>query len=279
MDIFGSKDYRFIISASLEEKKSLNRKYTFQSMAAHMRIQKPYLSKVMNNRADFNTDQLYLACDYLGFDENEKDYLLLLLELERSSVEERRNELLDKVELIQESKRNTKEVLGREIREMTPFEFDNSTYVDYYLNPLVMIVHICLTIPRFRNDLTLLSKELRIDYDQLEEIINKLSSMKLIEFSNKAIRVLLSTMHLPRESSIVLPHQQLLSQLSSQRKNGLSIGKKKSFSVTFSSNEDNRKDMEWEFNKFTKKIRELSQRGDKKHCYQINFDLFPWTSV
>ena len=59
-------------------------------MADHMRIQKPYISKVINNMADFSSDQLYMACDFLGFGEDEKNYMLLLLELERTTYTERK---------------------------------------------------------------------------------------------------------------------------------------------------------------------------------------------
>lgn len=263
----------------MEEKKFLDKKYTYQRMAEHMRIQKPYISKVINGRADFSTDQLYMAADFLNFNEEERDYLLLLLEYERSTYQERREILKDKIESIQDDKRDASKVIAKDIQTMTSAEFDSSPYIMYYLDPIILVVHIFLTIPRFRKNPDYICEELLITKDHLSDILTKLETMKIIEVKKEEIKVLVKSMHLPRESNIVNSHHQLLHHLSLSRKIRVPLNQRKNFYVTFSSDEKARKKIEEEFNLFLGKVRELAMAGSQKECYQLNFDLFPWSSA
>lgn len=279
MNIFTSDDYRKILAKTLEEKKFLDKKYTYHRMADHMRIQKPYISKVINNRADFSSDQLYMACDYLGIDGEEREYMLLLLEHERSLYAERKQELRARIEAIQDLKRDASQQVLKNIKKMSADEFDNSLYIDYYLDPIVLVVHIFLTIKKFRQRPEAICDELQISKEHLSDILGKLDKMKLIEVKAEKINLLVSTMHLPKDSQIVGAHHQLLHQLGILRKNRVPINKKKNFYVTFASDEKSRKKIEEEFNIFIGKVRELAMSGSQKECYQLNFDLFPWSSA
>lgn len=102
--------------------------------------------------------------------------------------------------------------------------------------------------------------------------------MKIIEVNEGEIKVVVKSMHLPRDSGLVSPHHQLLAQLGLYRKNRLSPNKKKAFSVTFAMDNKSRKKIEEEFNIFIAKVREISIAGKKSDIYQLNFDLFPWSS-
>ncbi len=93
MNIFAEDDYRKVLRKTVESRKQLDRSINFQALASAMRIQKAYLSSCLMGRADLSLDQMYLACTYLGFDKSQRDYLMLLLELSRCGLEERREEL------------------------------------------------------------------------------------------------------------------------------------------------------------------------------------------
>lgn len=279
MNIYTSDDYRKILATTLEEKKFLDKKYTYQRMADHMRIQKPYISKVINNRADFSSDQLYMACDFLGIDGEERDYMLLLLEHERSLYPERRDKLKERIEEIQDKKRDSGEHISRKVKMMSGGEFDNSTYIEYYLDPIVLIVHIFLTIKRFRTNTDKICEELQISKQHLGEILTKLVKMGIIEVKGDKINILMSNLHLPKDSQIIFPHHQLINQLGLLRKNRLPSNKKKNFCVTFASDEKTRKKIEEEFNVFLDKVQRMAMGSTAKECYQLNFDLFPWSSA
>lgn len=278
MSIFESTDYRKIISNVMQKRKYVDKSYTFQSMAAHMRIQKPYLSKVINGRGDFNSDQMFMACDYLGIEGEERDYLLLLLEYDRSSFEERKEILLEEIEKIQESRRDIKGTLKKSISNMTVETFDASDYQEYYLNPIIQLTHIFLTIRRFRKNPELIQEALVINDHQYKDALKKLVALKMIEIEEGEIKVLIRNLHLPRESRVVSAHHQMLRQLVSFRLSRLPVERKKTFSATFSSSEKARKQIEVEFNKFFEKVQEIIKNEKYSDCYQINFELFPWSN-
>lgn len=246
-------------------------------MANFTRIQKPYLSKVMNGRADFNSDQLYMSCKYLEISDEEINYLLLLLEYERCTYPERREQLLAKIQKTQDSKRDSKNSLIKDIQAMDAKGFDESIHIEYYLDPIILIVHMFLTIPRFKENIELIATELFLSPEHLNEILKKLVAMSIIEINNGKVNVLIRNKHLPRESKIVSAHQQMMKQYALYRMNRIGVEYKKAFTATFTSNEAARKKIEIEFNNFLTKVQELSKIGDPKDCYQLSFDLFPWS--
>lgn len=277
MNIYTSKDYRKILSNMMEEKKFLDKKYTFQDMAKYIRVQKPYLSKVLNQRADFSSDQMYLACEYFSFNEDETKYMMLLLELDRTTYEKRKKKILTEINAIQDSKRDSKNVIANQIQNISAQDFDKSSMSDYYLDPLIQIVHIFLLIPRFTKNPKLISDQLSITENNLNDILKKLVELKIIEIKQNKIEVLISTMHLPRESKLVPVNHQMIRQFAQYRLNRLPWNLKKSWMVTFNSNEEARKKIEIEFNLFLEKIRQISMEGPVTDCYQMSFDLFPWS--
>lgn len=276
LNIFEKSDYREIINDLVASKRYLDKSITFQAMASHIRIQKPYLSKVMNGYADFNSDQMYMACAFLELSQEQSSYMLLLLEHERSIYPERREDLLKRISSIQDSYRDSKRAVLKDVKTRDVEEFDNSIHVEYYLDPVILIVHMFLTIPRYRKDIDLIAANLSLSREQINEVLQKLVTMGIVEVKNDQINVLVNSLHLPRESKIVSAHQQMIKQYGLYRMSRLSVEKKKSFSVTFTSNEESRKKIEIEFNNFLQKVREIAMDGKKTHCYQLNFDLFPW---
>lgn len=277
MNIYSTTDYRKIIATTMDEKKFLDKSFTFQNMATFMRIQKPYLSKVLNKKADFNSDQMYMACEYLKFSEEESNYLMLLLEYDRTTYQVRKKKILTEIQKIQDSKRDSKNVIAKGIQNLTATDFDSSSLAEYYLDPLIQIVHIFLLIPRFVKNTKLIADNLSITEETVHDVLKKLVELKIIEIKNSKIEVLVSTMHLPRESKLVPVNHQMLRQFALYRMSRLPWNLKKSWMVTFNSNEDSRKKMELEFNIFLEKVRNLSMEGPKTDCYQMSFDLFPWS--
>lgn len=279
LNIYSTDDYRNVINEIMSEKKFLDKSFTFQAMANFIRVQKPYLSKIMNGRADFNSDQLFMSCKYLEMSEEEISYILLLLEHERCTYPERRKQLHKSIQKIQDSKRDSKNILIKDIQTRDALDFDESIHIEYYLDPIILIVHIFLTIPRFKKNIDSIATELFLSKDHLNDVLKKLVDMSIIEINDGKVNVLIKTLHLPRESKVVSSHQQMMKQYALYRMNRIPVEKKKAFAVTFSSNENSRRKIELEFNKFLAKVREISMEGDKEDCYQLNFDFFPWSAT
>src|SRR5688572_6843157 len=101
MNIFAEKSYRKIFTTLVLERKQLSSSVNFQEISRYARIPKSYLSRVIHGKADLNQDQMSLACEFLGLSEAETDYMLLLLDYERSSLKKRKLRLEQKISRIQ----------------------------------------------------------------------------------------------------------------------------------------------------------------------------------
>lgn len=278
MNIYTLTDYRKIFSKVMDERKALNSSLTYESLAESIRIQKSYLSKVINGRASFNSDQLFMAARYLDFDKDETEYILLLLEQERSTYPERRELLGIEIEKIRESKRDVKAALGDKVKQMDAGEFDTSIFGEYYMDPNILLTHMFLTISSYREDLESIKYELRLNEDKFSEILKKLEKMGLISISQGKVKMLLPSLHLPRESKLIFAHQLLMRHRSLHHAQNLEVTNRKLFSATFSSNPKAKILIEERFSEFIKDVQKISSKGKPTDCYQLNFDLFPWTN-
>ncbi len=100
------------VKSSLERGKLIDSTLTAQQAAEASGVQKSYLSKVLNERADLNADQLYLAGQFFQWTEEQMEYALLLLEFDRSTVQIRKKLLRGKIEQIQQKHAEIKKVIS-----------------------------------------------------------------------------------------------------------------------------------------------------------------------
>jgi len=103
-------DYRSALRKALESRKKTDPKATYQNLAQAMRVQKSYLSKVLNQGAELSSDQLHLASKYLEFSEQQESYIELLLQHSRSVIPDRRTQILSKIQKIQAKNAETKNI-------------------------------------------------------------------------------------------------------------------------------------------------------------------------
>ena len=137
MNVYEHLSYRDLFRRAIEERKRLDARVTFQAFADAIRIQKSYLSKVLKGSADFSPDQLFLACDFLALDREQRRYVSLLLELERSGLEVCRQKLQEEIDLLRKKFFDTREHLQKKTVDVTAAGLQA-----YYLDPLNQIVHI-----------------------------------------------------------------------------------------------------------------------------------------
>ncbi|TNE98781.1 MAG: DUF4423 domain-containing protein [Deltaproteobacteria bacterium] len=276
MNIYSSDDYRAILSQVVDERKKLGIPITYAAMADNIRVQKPYVSKVLSGLADFNNDQLYMACQYLDFKPDEIQYMLKLLDYEKCWYPERKKLLEEEISEIRRKKRDTGKVIEKSVKKMDGAEFDRSSFADYYLNPDIQLIHMYLCIEKYRKNPEVIKDILDISSSRFETAILKLEGMGLLEIVDNKIKILVNSLHLPKDSSLLTPHQVLMKQKSLTHINNLAPEEKKVFSVTFSSNEKAKAKIEEAFNEFIGKVRTISMEGAPEDCYQLNFELFPW---
>lgn len=252
--------------------KSKNPKYTYGRLAKYCRIQKTYLSRVINHDADLSEDQLYLTSQYLQLNHEETEYLQLLHGYERTNLDGRRQQILKDIELIQSKKMKTESHLSRSEVVKPNLNIDL-----YYTEPWLQIIHMCLTIPKYSKQPLLLGPLLRLSETEIQGHIAALKSLKLVTESKGKVIPTKDDIHMPTEHPLYATYRTMTRLKSIEQMARLPIDKRYSFSVVFSSNPQTRAKIHQEFLQFLKKVKSLVESNKESHVYQLNFDLFDWT--
>ncbi|OFZ47036.1 MAG: hypothetical protein A2381_14690 [Bdellovibrionales bacterium RIFOXYB1_FULL_37_110] len=271
INVFKHLDYRKIIKESLIFFHREDKKYTITNMAKFIRVQNPYVSKILNGDASFNQDQMYLVCRYFSFDSDQRNFLSLLLEYDRSTLIERKKKILEEINTLRNKYRDSsRHIAAKKIST------DTNALEKYYSNPLIQIIHICLTIEKYCKNPQDLSNKLRISEGYLNTILESLEEMNLIRKNEKGYQVLERNIHLPKGASILKVHQNLVRMKSIEHYNSFSSKEDYFFNVTFSTDEETKIAIHEEFLIFLKKVEELVKKSNPTGVYQLNFDLLSW---
>jgi uncharacterized protein (TIGR02147 family) len=273
MSIYNYLSYKKAIKEELYSKKIRYPDLTFEKMAIHCRIQKTYLSKVLNREGDLNQDQLYMACEYLKLKKSEQEFVFLLHSHNTSIHASRKKEILIEIENIQ--KQQMKSEAHIEVKSNSINFVD---YQKYYLDPYLQVIHMFLTIPKFQNDISLITEFLtELNKKTIEEKIKQLEEMQLIAWKNNKWEAIESNLHLKSDAPIYKAYRKLLRMKSIEKLDHSDQEENYSFSVIFSSNAKVRAEIQKRFLEFLKEIQKMVQNEKETDVYQLNFDLFAWS--
>jgi len=271
--IYECDNYRTILKEALLEKKaSIGTAFTFQNMAKACRVQKTYLSKVLNDRGHLNGDQLYLACDYLGFNGEERDFIFLIFEQERTVVQKRKTELQTQISSLKKRHARTEAHLESKI---LPTGSEN--FQEYYLDPNLQIIHMFLTIDRFARNTALIGEKLHLRADILADALRKLQRLGIVEMRESKFQVVLDNIHLPKGSDLYPPYRSLLRAKANGWVDRLPADKSYNFSAIFSTTPRTKQKIHMAFLDFLKSAQEMAGKTKSEEVYQMNFDLFGWS--
>lgn len=272
MNIFLESNYRLTLKEIVEHKRQIDRKFNFQAIAETTRIPKSYISKVINEKAHLSSDQLFLVSEYLELNENEFNFLHLLLEKDRCVIAARKKILTSQIQELRSTQLDSQKYI-----QANPDALDESSLEKYYMDPLNQLVHICLSIPRYQSNLQLLSQDLSITPSNLGFIVDFLEKTSIIKQTPAGYQTVIKNIHLPKSSSVHKAWRTQLKLFSLDRLNRLSTPEDYTFSVLFSSNEKVREKVKAEFLSFLSKAEHLVKDSPMEETYQMNFDLFGWT--
>ena len=271
MNLFAQDDYRKILTSAFEEFKKLNLSFTLSKLSTDCGMQPSYLSNVMNGRGDFNSDQLFKIAEILNLPEDLTDFMLLLLEFEKSTVVSRRKKLNLQIEEIRRQKISVSKVLSSKVISLSEIEAN-----EYYLDPYIELVHLYLGIDKKNSDLSSLAHKFGTNKAHMERIINTLLKLGFLKRKGPHWEVQSTTKHLPKESPLCLSHIISQRQLSLNQIQKLGLNEAYSFSAVIGSTESVRDQVKVEFLKFLRSLEKIVHDNPQEKLYQINFDLFPW---
>jgi transcriptional regulator with XRE-family HTH domain len=271
--LFIQTDYKSAIRDLIEERKAIDPSINFEKAAAAMGVQKSYLSRVLKDQAaHLTSDQLFRCCRFLALSAPETEFMELLLESAKSSVPERREILLKKIQRLQQRSAQTTQVLSELDKAVGPEEMK-----PFYLDATHQLVHICLTIPKFQTDsANRLSTALGFSKRKVNRSLRLLESLNLASQEKEGWKAREQKTHVPPESPYFLAWRSQLRMMGLNRQQVLEPSESYSFSVVFSATEEIKNQIQFRFLELLKTIQPEVVRADPQHCYQLNFDLIPW---
>jgi hypothetical protein len=272
MRIFDFNDYKSALKWSLLQLKERDPRANARALADACRVQKTYLSRVMNRDGHFNADQLHLACQYLGLNQKEKKYVSLLHEADRSVVQDRKNTLLREAKKMQAKALNVESYFSAESLAKNALQSSQ-----YYLDPTMQLIHLFLTIPRFAKNPRLIEEKLDLARPELEDRLAKLAALKIISWDGTKCTVLKGLLHLSPDSD-VYPFYRILVRTKAIEKLQKTVSKKDySYSLWFSADEATRKTVQENFLEFLLAIEPVIKAAPEADVYQLNLDLLSWS--
>lgn len=273
MSVFKYLNYKDVIKNTLREKKHrVSAHFNYDRMAKACHIQKTYMSRVLNSDdSHLSEEQLFLAAKYLGLTKEEIKYLQLLRSWQRSTSATYKAELQYELDAIRQSHDRSEYHLSAEAIESA------TDLAHYYLDPNVMLVHIFLTVDRFRKDPKLLGSQLNLSPEYLTDIFTKLEQMHMIKLSADGYTILKESTHLSLDSPFFFPYRCMQRVKSLDRIQKIAKDATYNFSVVFSADEPTRRDIKAKFLDLLKLIEKTSRAAPAEEVYQLNFDLFDWS--
>lgn len=260
------RSYRAVIREVVEVRIATGQNLSFSKLAEAARIQRTYLSQVMNFKHHLSNDQLYAICRVLGLDSEFNRHLQLLSEWERCKVEERRAYLQS---LLNRREAAIKGVLAeRRAESLLPDALD-----DYFCDPLGEVVLQFLSMERFRKNPRLIQERLGASSKRWGEILVSLRDSGFIAIVEDGIRVLKAPLH-PKEDSAAekLRNVQGRLKVAQQKLKQRNIDEFL-YNWTFLSNPERKRRMKIAFLHLLQDIYKESLEVPHEDVYQLSIDL------
>ena len=261
-----TRNYRQIIKTLVEGKIEAGEDINFAKLATEAKIQRTFLSQVVNEKNHLNNDQLFLLCKALKLDQDRIDHLLTLSEWQRCKVEMRKKNLEKKL-LVLEKKAIPDEGVKR-ISGIKPEALD-----DYFCDPLGEVVLKFLTIDRFRKNPQLLRDRLGLSLKRWEEIMGSLVESQMATVKEGEIILL---------RDAIYPHLQSPAEKIRNIQGRLKVAEKKlrqrnidefMYNWWFLGNPRSKKEIKIHYLHLLERIYQESLSTAHEDVYQISLDL------
>ena len=169
-DFLNYDDYRDVIK---ERARLL--KLSFKKISDRAKIHTSYFSRVMNGQADFSEEQLYKLGLVLNLDFDSIDFFQLLGSLSRSGCFEHKAFVQQKINELRLKHSNLHQELSDVHTNLNEEEIQT-----YYRDVINGMVHMYLTIPKFRHNPQEIATVLGISQTKLENTLKTLGSLGIV---------------------------------------------------------------------------------------------------
>ncbi len=269
MSFYQFTQYKKIIKTVIAQKKSQGDNVTNKELAQRIPIQATYLSKFFNDPLSHLKDEtLFRLGKVLDLSPKECDFLILLKHYETSETPEHREFLFQKINDL------CKQAQGDTLGEVDKIAFESM----YLLNPKCMLVQMALNISLYRQNPRLLCQPLKLNINQLIEILDLLEKNEFIIRDEDPLQIKhvnIPKFHL-KSDQLMRTHQYLLKSMIPSKLQEVAEEDKKSFLVTLNLDERAYEKCLERFSNFVEDLKEINKESKAEGVYQISFDLFKW---
>jgi uncharacterized protein (TIGR02147 family) len=168
-------------------------------IAIALRCQSAYLSQVMKGDAELSLEQGDLLSGYLNLNEEEAEFLLLLIDLGRAGTRSLSDRLMRRIQKI----RDFRSQLKNRIKPRGSLTLEAQT--EYYSSWIYGAVHLMVSIPGLRTRESLL-KATKLQSDELNRILDFLCETGLLVSEGGRFKPGNTILHLPNDSKLIKQH-------------------------------------------------------------------------
>ncbi len=169
MSAIETSNYRMWLRELIEEKRKKNSLFSLRSLAKHLKIHPSFLSLVVNEKRHISEDLLTRICKRLKLEERDTLRMILLLRMEKSSLIDRKESLRKEIQKLS--------LTAPTQQDLNVIQFQ--AIAEWYHLPLQLL----FDLDGFEWSATNAAKILGITINQVNEAIERLTTLKLIEIN------------------------------------------------------------------------------------------------
>ena len=161
--------------------------------------QRSYFSRAINAEVHLTPDHAYGLSEYLGLNEQETEYFLLLLEQDRASTARYRKRIKAKMHELKQRHEDLRNKVNRPIASFEEREFH------YYSNWIYSAIHIGVSIPKLQTA-NALAEHLQIPLAMVEHTLKQLETWNLVKQEKGKWKFAGAELHVSKDSPLVAFH-------------------------------------------------------------------------
>lgn len=194
INIFEFKSYQNYLEIKLASQRGLK-----SGASEYVGIQTSYLSRVLQKQAHLSLEQSYSLNLYLNHDQQESEFFLLLVQMNRAGTKDLESYFQKKIDEIIKTRQQLKSRIDVK-EEMTPLD-----QARYYSHWLYSALHILCSIPNFKNRESIY-KLLDLPPEFINQALEFLVSSGLLQKTDGQYELGPRHLHLPNDSPYILQH-------------------------------------------------------------------------
>ncbi|OFZ78523.1 MAG: hypothetical protein A2583_05565 [Bdellovibrionales bacterium RIFOXYD1_FULL_53_11] len=198
LSIYEFTDYKKYINTRIKE--SPHRGHGMRlKLAGVLNCYSGYISQILNGNAHLSIEQADLANRFFGHTNEESDFFICLVQLERAGTVSLKKYFKNKIDQMMERQLNLKNRL--KIKQHLTIEDQAVYYSAWYF----AVIHIMVTVPQYQNR-EAMARTLGLPLKKVSEVLRFLASVGLVVEENGRYRIGTERIHLPADSPLVSKH-------------------------------------------------------------------------